>query len=740
MYRPKSFQPANSPSQGSTNTGYVPKSFQKEKKTIGGFINNIGESGVNLVKDLGNVITHPIQTAKSLGNIGLGVAQKLIPGRQEQEQYADAVGQFYKQRYGGIKNIANTLYNDPVGVALDASAVLGGTGAGARGVAGLSSKGATAVKLSSPTAKIGKLGTQLTRAGEAIDPIRAAGSVVRGTAKQVGKVGSKLDALDADKVLTRGIGNPAKQKKMIVPMEEIIPKYNLYSRTPEAAQEAIDLVSKQRSGAIAESGVFGKLQELIAPLDDEIRAIKSNPNLFRGDIPLSPEAAKRLAQLIENRNSIVKRFAKTTDTFTDLNPEVSVADIDTYRRVNVDPNIPQGSFARQMSQRPAKDKAFQQTRKALSSAVDEAAGTQEYGRDMQSLIKAKDVFEGYQTRAGNRQALNFSKLGGAGLGGIVKGVPGAVGGFIVEQFVNSPKGLELIYKTLKKLGGKTKSSRKAGSIAVSDEAIRTSLLNEIKKQGVVSESDALKLANRIIDEAKSQDKIVGKTQELSKNYLGKPINAQVKGFSFSGNKFNPKRIAEKAGKGEDITDISRSTVVVDDYAEALRAFAEAEKNNLLPKRDYVTSPTKLGYRGTSASIKMGEGLGEIQFNVPEILFVKMPKGSLDDIISPKLKQRFISEGLQEGVGHDLYSKLRPFDDIDRKTLPPAQRKILEDLERQSKMVYDTAWNLHKSRMKEIGPTLRRMGFNERDLPKNVKMVSDKAELFAKTGRLFSVDR
>lgn len=55
----------------------------------------------------------------------VGAVEKLIPGQQEDEKYADAVGKFFVERYGGWDNLANTIVTDPVGFAADLSGVLG---------------------------------------------------------------------------------------------------------------------------------------------------------------------------------------------------------------------------------------------------------------------------------------------------------------------------------------------------------------------------------------------------------------------------------------------------------------------------------------------------------------------------------------------------------------------------------------------------------------------------------------
>ena len=119
---------------------------------------NLSDSGLQALKDLIEPFLSPVETGKALGNLALGTAQKLIPGEQEEERYADAVGDFISKRYGGIENFKRTLAKDPVGTLADASMVFSGGGA----IVG----------------KLGKIGRKaddgaslVTRTGEAIQKV-----------------------------------------------------------------------------------------------------------------------------------------------------------------------------------------------------------------------------------------------------------------------------------------------------------------------------------------------------------------------------------------------------------------------------------------------------------------------------------------------------------------------------------------------------------------------------------------
>lgn len=119
---------------------------------------NLGPSAVQMVEDTIQPFMHPIETAKSLGNLGLGVIQKAIPGEQSSEKYADAVGAFFADRYGGIDEFKNTLATDPAGVIADLSTVFSGGGGLAARAPGM----------------VGKAGLAASRAANMVDPIALA--------------------------------------------------------------------------------------------------------------------------------------------------------------------------------------------------------------------------------------------------------------------------------------------------------------------------------------------------------------------------------------------------------------------------------------------------------------------------------------------------------------------------------------------------------------------------------------
>jgi hypothetical protein len=112
-----------------------------EEKTLAGFGSNVVNSGAKYLKNLvegissipgavAGAVTSPIETAK-------GVFEKA-------PAVAGALANDYKQAYGGVQNIMDTLYNDPFRVAADVSTVATG-GAGALSKLGVLPKAAKAM-------------------------------------------------------------------------------------------------------------------------------------------------------------------------------------------------------------------------------------------------------------------------------------------------------------------------------------------------------------------------------------------------------------------------------------------------------------------------------------------------------------------------------------------------------------------------------------------------------------------
>jgi hypothetical protein len=110
-------------------------------------------------------------TPTGIANLAMGIANKFGPGHvgpKPMTEYPEAVGEFYKQRYGSVENAANTALQDPVGTAADLSVVLGAGSLAARGASTLGRM----ANLPRVAGALGKTGEALNAVSAWTDPIR----------------------------------------------------------------------------------------------------------------------------------------------------------------------------------------------------------------------------------------------------------------------------------------------------------------------------------------------------------------------------------------------------------------------------------------------------------------------------------------------------------------------------------------------------------------------------------------
>lgn len=146
-------------------------------------------------------------TVANIARVGAGVVSKAIPGRQQSEDAADAVGRFFKDRYGSPDRFKSTVINDPTGVVLDVASIFTGFGGAAKGGAAIAGKvGLNAER----AAQVARVGNTISKIGDVVDPI------VQGS-KLIGKATSKVAprvatvASDAVGALTGSGGEAVRQ-------------------------------------------------------------------------------------------------------------------------------------------------------------------------------------------------------------------------------------------------------------------------------------------------------------------------------------------------------------------------------------------------------------------------------------------------------------------------------------------------------------------------------------------------
>lgn len=144
-------------------------------------VTNVVPSAINLASGIYEAVTNPVQTAKGIVDIGAGALQNVLPqgvvdfvnrfdknpeARNRAIAAADAVGGFYKDRYGSEEAFKKTMATDPVGFAADLSTLLsGGATATARVAPAASTALATGAKFTNPMNAIVPVVTAPVKAG-----------------------------------------------------------------------------------------------------------------------------------------------------------------------------------------------------------------------------------------------------------------------------------------------------------------------------------------------------------------------------------------------------------------------------------------------------------------------------------------------------------------------------------------------------------------------------------------------
>jgi len=140
-----------------------------------GAITNFPSSFGNLVGNVVTAVTNPLETAKSVLDLGAGILQNVLPERlvqavgedKQSREVANQVGKFYVDRYGSVEGAKRAIAEDPAGVLADISTIFsGGAAVAPRAVA-----------------------QPLARVASTIDPlaatVRATGAVVKPVAKNI---------------------------------------------------------------------------------------------------------------------------------------------------------------------------------------------------------------------------------------------------------------------------------------------------------------------------------------------------------------------------------------------------------------------------------------------------------------------------------------------------------------------------------------------------------------------------
>ena len=277
------------------------RSQPEEEKTLAGFGENVLSSGKQFGSEIWDMVSNPSDTAKGVGAFAAGGLQKFADddGKADElmkqwfgnhEGVIDAAGQFYKDRYGGLDNIADTAYEDPVGLLSDLSMLVGG-----------------GLKLGSTAAKMGGMGRTAKALGTAgrvadygdllnvgVGAATKGASKLRGGAKYA--IGNTLENAKFSTTL------PEAQRTR---MAQTLLENGLDPTNPKSVQKMESLLDKAEAAskqAIDQFDADGGVIDAIPAVDNMRGVLADEGRLLT---PEQPKRVKTVENLIENAEEVL---------------------------------------------------------------------------------------------------------------------------------------------------------------------------------------------------------------------------------------------------------------------------------------------------------------------------------------------------------------------------------------------------------------------------------------------------
>jgi hypothetical protein len=394
------------------------------KEALKNLPGSIVEEGKNVI----GAITQPIQTLKGIGNLALGVAEKATDGVQSHEKYADALSDYYANKYGSKDAFLQELQNNPASILSDISMFVTGGASGAAKVASLSKIGAKAAPALEKVAQV----------GTAIDPLNlAANTTMYGASKVIPKTVAPM-------------------------MYESAAKWSTTLKPEERA--AITETALKNQIPLDYSGL-GKVQSKLTDIGDKMDNLITNATDQNIKIPATKvlESLKDVkkqsggfkieaAQDIKEINNIEKQFKDylKKNKITSVTPQqLQEFKADAYKRIDFGRAPEKPSLAKEEAYRAMAGSA----RQSLEEFMPELkAINAQYG----SLKELQPNLQKAVGRIENRDLMGLGATAKTGAGGALGGIPGALVGF-GQSLLDSPKikgkaALELYKKQNQGLG------------------------------------------------------------------------------------------------------------------------------------------------------------------------------------------------------------------------------------------------------------------------------------------------
>jgi hypothetical protein len=166
-------------------------------------IANAPQSYTNMMVGIGNAIANPVETLTGMADVAAGGLRNVMPDKvrafidkidtnpeaaKRATALANEFGGVYKERYGSIEALKNTIATDPVGAAGDLSMLLGGAGGVVRGVASVG--GRLPARFAPASRFVGDVGNALSTASQYTNPLAPITGTLSLAGRTVGAAGN----------------------------------------------------------------------------------------------------------------------------------------------------------------------------------------------------------------------------------------------------------------------------------------------------------------------------------------------------------------------------------------------------------------------------------------------------------------------------------------------------------------------------------------------------------------------
>ena len=447
------------------------KQEPEEEKTLAGFGENALSSLYQYGNEVKDMVLNPIDTLGNAADLAQGVVQKALPddftvlgmnpdaGMKsmfgDEEALAEQAGQFYKDRYGGLDNIADTAYEDPVGLLSDIAMVFGG---------GLKTAGSLANKVGGTGNKVAR---NLTRAGKVADGLDLLNSGVGlGTKTAAGIRG--IPSGGAGKYAIENTMQNAKFSTTLpeaqrARMAETLLQNNLDPTNPKSVQTLDGLLDNAEAAskkAIEQFDADGGMIDAM-PAVDKMRGVLREEQRMRG--PMFAQRRNTVQGLID-------------DAMTDLQPTQGMMSgreaLDTRRAVDATVD---------WKQKGAAETAQNQSMKAYANGLREqlaesVKGLDGVNKDYSKLVEVADPLARSTARNANNDG-GLRKMITGGLGAITAYSTGSLAPLALSIIANH----RLKPATRQKLAQFMYDRSKNGSRSISDRALATEIMRAIQE-------------------------------------------------------------------------------------------------------------------------------------------------------------------------------------------------------------------------------------------------------------------